>query len=183
MLLLARGGGLRLFLELRRHRLAILAAGVLPLFALLLSLAFLASAPPVYAIDASWTGGNNTAWGTKQNWSTSSVPGSTDNAKFNTAFSNQPTLGSSPATIGGIWMTTGVGQNVTIGGTATLTLASNTINGTAGLGILMDNSSAYTLTINGPVALGATQTWTNSSSNLLTIGAVNLSTFALTVNG
>ncbi|MEY2556249.1 MAG: hypothetical protein QOF93_1393, partial [Verrucomicrobiota bacterium] len=42
MLLLARGGGLRLFLELRRHRLAILAAGVLPLFALLLSLAFLA---------------------------------------------------------------------------------------------------------------------------------------------
>src|SRR5437763_5790590 len=123
MLLLGRGGGL--FLELRRHCLAILAAGGLPVFALLLSLAFFASASPVYAIDASWTGANNTAWGTKQNWSTNSVPGSADNAKFNTAFTNQPTLGSTAATIGGIWMTTGIGQNVTIGGTATLTLASN----------------------------------------------------------
>src|SRR5438445_265971 len=34
-----------------------------------------------------------------------------------------------------------------------------------------------------PLLLGAAQTWTNNSGNLLTIGAVNLSTFALTVNG
>src|SRR2546430_4023976 len=113
MLLQGRGGALRLFLELRRRRLAILAAGVLHLFTLLLSLAFLASASPVYAIDASWTGGNSNAWGTKQNWSTNSVPGSTDNAKFNTAFTNQPTLGSTAATIGGSLMTTGNCQNVT----------------------------------------------------------------------
>src|SRR5437870_2208797 len=183
MLLQGREGALRLFLEPRRRRLAILAAGVFHLFTLLLSLAFLASASPVYAIDASWTGGNSNAWGTKQNWSTNSVPGSTDNAKFNTAFTNQPTLSSTAATIGGIWMATGIGQNVTIAGTATLTLAGNIINGAAGLGILVDNTSAYTLTINAPVALGATQTWTNNSSNILTIAAVNLSTFALTVNG
>src|SRR5205814_2961 len=97
--------------------------------------------------------------------------------KFDAAFSNQPTIGTTATTVGGIWMTTGVGQNVTISGTATLTLASNTINGTAGLGILVDNASSYTLTINCPLALGATQTWTNSSSNMLTVGAVNLSTF------
>ena len=45
-------------------------------------------------------------------------------------------------------MTTGVGQNVTISG-STLTLQGNTINGTAGLGILVDNANAYTLTISG----------------------------------
>jgi fibronectin-binding autotransporter adhesin len=146
-------------------------------------LAFLASAPTIFAADVSWNGSRDTVWGTKQNWSTNNVPTSTDNALFNTAFANQPSLGSTAATVGGLWMATGVGQNVTIGGTATLTLASNTINGTAGLGILVNNASAYTLTINCPLALGATQTWTNSSSNVLTIGAVNLSTFALTVNG
>ena len=135
------------------------------------------------AADISWNGGFNAAWGTKQNWSTNSVPSSTDNAKFNSTFTNQPNVSSS-ATIGGIWMTTGVGQNVTIGGASTLTLAGNTINGTAGLGLLVDNTSAFTLTINCPLLLGATQSWANNSSNLLTIGgAVNLSTFGLTVNG
>src|SRR2546429_7982871 len=138
-----------------------------------LLLVFLASAPLVFATDTSWNGSSSTAWSTKQNWSTNNVPTSTDNAKFNSTFANQPTLGSSAATVGGIWMATGVGQNVTIGGTGVLTLAGNTINGTAGLGILVDNISAFTLTINCPIALGAIQTWTNNSSNLLTIGAVN----------
>ena len=148
-----------------------------------LLLVFLASAPHAFAADASWDGSMSTAWGTKQNWSTNKVPTSTDNAKFSGTFTNQPTLGATAETVGGIWMTTGVGQNVTIGGTATLTLASNTINGTAGLGILVDNTSSFTLTINCPLAISATQTWTNTSSNLLTVGAINLSTFGLTVNG
>src|SRR5258708_3052424 len=82
-----------------------------------LLLAFLASAPAVLATDTIWSGASNTAWGTKQNWSTNNVPTSTDNAKFNSAFTNQPTLGTSADTVGGIWMTTGVGQNITIGGT------------------------------------------------------------------
>ncbi|HWY51274.1 MAG TPA: autotransporter-associated beta strand repeat-containing protein [Chthoniobacterales bacterium] len=148
-----------------------------------LLLACLASAPPLFAVDDSWTGGHDTVWGTKQNWSTGSAPTGTDNATFNGTFANEPTLGTTIATVGGIWMTTGIGQNVTIGGTAVLTLAGNTINGTAGLGILVDNANAFTLTINSPIALGATQTWTNSSANTLTIGAVNTSGFGLTVNG
>lgn len=145
---------------------------------------FLASAPSDFAADANWIGSSGTTWSNSLNWDTvTTVPGSADNARFSGAFINQPSLGASAATVGGIWMTTGVLQNVTIGGTATLTLAGNTINSTAGLGILVNNSSAFTLTINCPVALGATQTWTNNSSNVLTIGAVNLSTFSLTVNG
>ncbi|MEY2493084.1 MAG: hypothetical protein QOH24_2035 [Verrucomicrobiota bacterium] len=81
-------------------------------------------------------------------------------------------------------MTGSLGQNVTISG-STLTLQGNTINGTAGLGILVDNANAFTLTINAPLKIGAAQTWTNNSGNLLTIGTggVNLSANALTING
>lgn len=136
-----------------------------------------------FATDYSWSGGKNTDWGTKQNWTGNTVPGGTDNAAFSSTFTTQPSLGSSGASLGGIWMKTGVGQNVTIGGTATLTLAGNTINGTAGRGILVDNTSAYTLAINAPIAIGGAQTWTNNSGNLLTIGAVNLIGYGLTING
>src|SRR5215471_2167648 len=147
-----------------------------------LLLGLLASATPSFAADVSWNGGNNTHWSQKQNWSTNNVPTSTDNEKFSGTFTNQPST-TAAATVGGMWMATGVGQSVTIGGTFVLTLAGNTINGIAGLGILVDNTSAFTLTINCPLAISAAQAWTNNSGNLLTIGAVNLSTFGLTVNG
>src|SRR5207237_5602198 len=83
-------------------------------------------------------------------------------------------------------MTGSVGQNVTISDSGfTLTLNGNTINGTAGLGILIDNASAFTLTINAPVKVGNAQTWTNNSGNILTIGSggVDLNNKTLTVNG
>ena len=82
-------------------------------------------------------------------------------------------------------MTTGVGKNVTISGTGTLQIGGNTINGTAGLGILIDNTDAYTLTLNAPVTLGGSaETWTNNSGNLFTLGGtLNLATKILTVNG
>ncbi len=91
--------------------------------------------------------------------------------------------------IGGIWMTGSVGQNVTIGaGGGTLTLNGNTIpttGGTAGLGILIDNANAYTLTIAAPVKIGNAQTWRNSSANLLTIGSggISLNNKAFTIDG
>src|SRR5690349_23173327 len=59
--------------------------------------------------------------------------------------------------VGGLWMTGSVGKNVIIGGTLALTLNGNTINGTGGLGILVDNASAYSLTINAPITLGGAQ--------------------------
>lgn len=81
-------------------------------------------------------------------------------------------------------MTGSIGQNVTLSG-STLTLQGNTINGTAGLGILVDNANAFTLTVTAPLKLGAAQTWRNNSGNLLTIGAggVNTNALALTVDG
>jgi len=148
-----------------------------------LALVFLVSVSHVFAADNVWQGSTSTVFGDKHNWSLNALPGSTDNAEFNSTFTNQPSLGSTAATLGGLWMTTGVGQNVTISGTAVLTLSGNTINGTTNLGIRVDNTSAWTLTISAPLALGATQSWTNNSGNLLTVGAVNLSSFGLTVNG
>src|SRR3954453_3572587 len=152
--------------------------------ALLILLVILLVVPQIsFATDYSWSGGSSTAWGTKQNWTGNTVPGGTDNAVFSSTFARQPTLGTNGASVGGIWMKTGVGQNVTIDGTATLTLAGNTIGVTPGLGILVDNTSAFSLTINAPIALGGVQTWTNNSANLLTIGGVDLGGYGLTING
>jgi autotransporter-associated beta strand protein len=148
---------------------------------LLLVFSFLAS-QPVFGTDDFWTGAQDQRGSNPNNWLGGAIPGAGDNAVFNRPFPNQPTVDVS-GTVGGIWMTVGIGQNVSIGGTNVLTLGGNTINGTGGLGILVDNTNAFTLTINAPIALGAAQTWRNSSANVLTIGAVNTSTFALTVDG
>src|SRR5687768_132773 len=148
---------------------------------LLYALILLVAPQQLFATDRAWNGGS-TVWGTAANWSGGLVPGATDNAVFNSTFLNQPTLGSN-ATVGGLWMTGSVGQNVTIGGTFALTLNGNTINGTAGRGILVDNANAFTLTINAPITLAAAQSWVNNSANVLTIGAVNLTNRALTVTG
>ena len=81
-------------------------------------------------------------------------------------------------------MTGSVGQNVTISSTGgVLTLNGNTINGIANLGILIDNTNAFSLTISAPIKVGGAQTWRNNSGNLLTIGAVDLNNKALTVDG
>jgi fibronectin-binding autotransporter adhesin len=138
----------------------------------------------VLANDKVWTGTQDTNWGNNNDWSPSGAPSAGDNAKFSGAFTNQPNVGSS-ASVGGIWMTTGAGKNVTISGTGTLQIGGNTINGTAGLGILIDNTDAFTLTINCPITLGgSSEAWTNNSANLLTIGGtVGLGGKTLTVNG
>jgi fibronectin-binding autotransporter adhesin len=138
--------------------------------------------------DRSWTGGFSTTWGNGLNWSGGVVPGAGDNAVFNGTFTfgRQPNLTAS-ATVGCLWMTTGVGQNVTVSASAgTLTLAGNTINGIANLGILVDNTNAFTLTITAPLQLGNPQTWLNNSANLLTIsgaGILNTNGNSLTIGG
>jgi autotransporter-associated beta strand protein len=166
--------------HLARRFLAILLFGRRQLAPLLLTFLFLAP-QLVLATDREWTGTTNTTWSTSTNWS-GGVPGNTDNAKFDLSFSNQPNL-TANATVGGLWMATGVGQNVTISGSM-LTLQGNTINGTAGLGILMDNTSAFTLTVNASLTLGAAQIWRNNSGNLLTIaGGLDLNGNNLTIDG
>jgi fibronectin-binding autotransporter adhesin len=140
--------------------------------------------------DISWTGLTSTSWNLATNWSSLTVPGASDNAVFNSTFilGRQPQV-TAITTVGGLWMTTGVGQNVTISSSMAnvLTLNGNTINGIPNLGILVDNSSAFTLTISARLALGNSQTWINNSANLLSIipGGATLVTngHALTIGG
>jgi autotransporter-associated beta strand protein len=80
-------------------------------------------------------------------------------------------------------MATGVAQNVAISSTAAQILL---IEGFGGTGILIDNASAFTLTITARVGLDASQTWTNNSGNLFTVSGATLGLGednALTVNG
>ena len=158
---------------------------VLPLLSLVFVFSFLVPYS-VRANDKAWAGTQDTNWGNNNNWSPTGAPSAGDNAKFNSSFttSNQPNVGSN-ASVGGIWMTTGTGKNVTISGAGQLQISGNTINGTAGLGILIDNTDSYTLTINCGIKLGgSSETWRNNSGNLLTIGGnVDMSTKTLTIDG
>jgi autotransporter-associated beta strand protein len=150
------------------------------------ALATLLTSQSAFATDKSWTGASSTAWGTSNNWSPSGAPAAADNAVFSSVFSRQPRL-TANATAGGLWMKTGIGQNVTVSAGSTsyiLTLNGNTINGISGLGIYANNTSASGLTISGNTKLGDAQTWRNDSSGVLNInGAVNLNGKALTLQG
>ena len=125
-----------------------------------------------------WTGAVSAQWSTAGNW-TGGTPGASDTAEFNSAFTNQPNL-TANATVGGLLMTTGVAQNVTLSATAG-TLA---ITGVGGMGVLVDNTNAFTLTITAGVMLTASQAWINNSGNLFAVdGTVNLDAHHLTVDG
>jgi len=152
------------------------------LFAISVGFAF--SCPEhVQATDRIWSGGSGTDWATGGNWTGGSKPAAGDNAKFSTSFTNQPNVAGNNS-LAGIWMTSGVGQDVTISGTGTLQLAGGTINGTANLGILIDNPNAVKLTINAGIQLSGAQTWRNNSSNVFTVGGgVNIFNKALTIDG
>src|SRR2546423_8014436 len=138
----------------------------------------------VFGTDKSWSGLSNTTWNTGANWVGGSAPASGDNALFDSGFSNQPNL-TGNTTVGGIWMKGSVLQDVTISGSSnTLTLNGNTINGIANLGILIDSTAGFKLTINCGLRVGNSQSWTNNSSILLTIGgAVNLNNKILLIDG
>lgn len=148
--------------------------------------AFLFGGASAQAIDYSWTGATSTQFNDPTNWSPGTVPGSGDNAVFDTTFANQPNLISNPG-FSGIWMTGAVGQNTTISGSGqliTLGVGGTVINGTAGLGILVDNANSSSLTISCDLKLSADQTWRNNSGNVLTIsGDINNNNKDLTVDG
>ena len=105
-------------------------------------------------VDAniSWTGAVSTVWNNTPNWGAGGVPGSGDTALFNGAFSNQPNL-TAGTTVGTLWMTTGVAQNVTISSNPGTTLNISDL-GIPGTGILVDNTNAFTLTITASLSLG-----------------------------
>jgi autotransporter-associated beta strand protein len=137
--------------------------------------------PLVPDANASWTGAVSNVWSLAGNWTAGGPPVAGQIATFDANFTgaNQPNLAAA-ATVGELHMATGVTQNVTISGSAALT-----IGGVGGTGILIDNTNAFTLTITAPVTVSAAQAWTNNSGNLFTkSGTVALgNNTALTVNG
>jgi fibronectin-binding autotransporter adhesin len=128
------------------------------------------SPAPALATNIFWDG-TGTGWNSASSWSTvnnaftpnsAAPPGASDIAFFNITIlvgaqtvnlnANQSALGlnfTSPGTVG-----------ITGPGTQTLTL------GTSGIAV---NAGAGAETISSLIALGAAQTWTNNSSNLLKI--------------
>ncbi len=137
--------------------------------------------------NASWTGANNSLWSNPLNWTAGGPPTGTQTATFDASFTgaNQPQINANTS-IGDLHMATGVTQNVTISASAAQIL---TINGEGIVGqgvVLIDNTNAFTLTIDCRVALGAPQTWTNNSGNLFTVSGATLAlggSDTLTVNG
>ena len=133
--------------------------------------------------NASWTGANSSIWSIPGNWTPGGPPNALQIASFDGAFANQPTITADTA-VGELHMATGVAQNVTIFATAANIL---TIEGVGiGTAILIDNASAFTLTIAARVGVDASQTWTNNSGNLFTVSGATLSlgeNNTLTVNG
>ncbi len=131
----------------------------------------------------SWTGATSSIWNIPGNWSPSGPPGAADVALFDGSFSNQPTVTNETTVVGELHMATGIAQNVTIFDTAANIL---TIKGVGGIGILIDNASAFTLSIAARIGLDASQTWTNNSGNLFTVRGTTLGLGEdniLTVNG
>lgn len=139
-----------------------------------------------------WIGGTDDNWNTKANWSDSSVPLDLSQiAKFDSDPTYQPGVNTSVTVIGAVWMAGTTVGDIAITSHGTITFQTNgstiTSNGVdySGVGVLVDNTSSGTLTINTTsFKAGGTQSWINNSDNLFTISApVNLNASTVTVAG
>ena len=151
------------------------------------ALACAVAAPSLHAATITWTGANSTNWADSGNWSTG-LPGATDVAQFSQAFANGPSLTAGSQSVVGIWLTTGVGGDVTINAASaeTLTLAgTGTINGQTNAAIYMNDLGNDNLRIGPNVGVtlsNNTGFYNQQSGGLLTIsGTLNLNGKTLTV--
>ena len=149
---------------------------------LVAALGLLPVAPAQAATEIDWLGGTSAAWATGANWNGGAAPTSdltTNIAGFIAAsWTNQPNAGTT--SINGI--------NVGDGTNATPALTISTTALSIGNGGITINPNAGTVTLNNAVKLGASQSWTNNSSSLFTVGAtvtnmVTTSNYTLTING
>ena len=109
------------------------------------------------------------------------APSATTLAEFNSASYarfHRDTTGSTAAAAGAIWVTNGVNQNITVGGTGTLTLAGNlTVNTNANTAILLDDTTNNSsLTISAPITLSNSTSFIANNTGTLTVqtGALTL---------
>ncbi|MCE0496486.1 MAG: hypothetical protein LV481_00880, partial [Methylacidiphilales bacterium] len=149
---------------------------------------------------AYWTGSSNSSWQTYQNFSTTNttntpataVPGSTTDVVFSTSSptaTNLSTTLDAPTTVNSLTFNSTSGAVTIAAGTnsGSLTLEATTTTSSNGINVapngINDQSGAGAVTISAPVALGTNQTWTNASSNALTISGVVSGGYALTTAG
>jgi autotransporter-associated beta strand protein len=131
---------------------------------------------------SAWNGSVGTAWNNATNWA-SGLPGTTNGAVFDSSFANQPMLTASATTLG-LWLKTGVGQDVTVDAATPQTLffqtgaTNNGLNGVVsspsflnGVDVLMDDSANHNLTFGPNVTLvpGVTTTIYVNNTGTLTI--------------
>ncbi|MHB1156898.1 MAG: beta strand repeat-containing protein [Phycisphaerales bacterium] len=129
-------------------------------------------------VTSAWSGATDTTWSNAGNWG-GGVPSTTVGALFNSTFTNQPNLTAAQTTLG-LWLATGVGQDVTIDApvarTLTFQTGGATLNGLTGTDILMDDPTNHNLTF------GANITLVPSRSSIRVNNAGTL-TIAGTLNG
>ncbi|MEJ0000340.1 MAG: autotransporter-associated beta strand repeat-containing protein [Verrucomicrobiota bacterium] len=116
----------------------------------------LAGTTSTQAATETWNGAG-TDWNTSTNWTPNTVPGTSDIAEFNSTFINQPNAGSAE-TLGAVWTTTGVTQDVTVSGLGSLVLNGTTVNSIAGTAILLDDAANHNLTVNTALSTGTSST-------------------------
>ena len=149
--------------------------------------------PVLTPTNAYWSGAKNSVWNTdiepgdSTNWTTAptggvdtnQVPGAITDVYFtaNSASNLSTTLGQDFSIKGLFFTGTGTAAgsgSVTIGGANTLTIGADGI--TSQVGTAAD-------TISSKVALGANETWTNNSANLLTVSGPVSGAFQLIKSG
>ncbi len=138
-----------------------------------------------------WKGEQSSNWNDDLNWSPNSAPRAANRiAVFNVTPENPPVVETSVTVVGGVWMTGDEVGDITI----TSNPASNptfqtngiTMDGMDNVGILIDNTSTGSLTINTASFKidGNDQYWVNNSSNLFTLAApTNLNGKSVTISG
>ena len=133
------------------------------------------------ATTFSWTGATNgNMSGVTTNYSPNGTPGSGDVISWNAASYTTAPSANVSGTIGELLFDSGNTGGVTFSGsTGTLTLA-----GVSNIGIQLNAGTGAVSTNGAKFALGASQSWLNNSANSFTAaGTINLSTFALTIDG
>lgn len=124
--------------------------------ALSLAASFSVFSASAQGIVAEWTGATNSAWTLGTNWAGGTAANAdTDVAKFGGSFTNQPSVTTnvpSTTTGVGVWLATGVNQNVTIDIASGVSLGINppaSLDGFASTGILLNDTANRNLTFTG----------------------------------
>jgi autotransporter-associated beta strand protein len=120
-----------------------------------------------------WNGSVSTAWTDASNWA-NGTPSGTKSALFNSTFANQPDYApSSGGNVHGIWLATGVNQDVTITQSKSIKIMGDaTLGNQANAGILLDDTANHSLTMRSSqqISLNTTTGFYVNNAGTLTLG-------------